>query len=224
MLNSLGRLVLLAGAAALMVSCSSTKIVHSWAAPGATKATVKKVLVLGISSNPSLRRTYEDTFAVELEKLGYKTVSGYLWAPDAANLDRDAITAKIRAEGVTHVLVTRLVRAKDVETYHAPTTVGVSYGYGPGYYGGWGSYYSMGYGAVVEPGYTTVDTVVTLETNFYDASKEKDALVWSGESATWTDQAQTGVEDQLRRPRARLRDAVERHDLGDTPLFLTNSS
>jgi len=84
------------------------------------------------------------------------------------------------------------VRAKDVETYHAPTTVGVSYGYGPGYYGGWSSYYSAGYGAVIEPGYTTVDTVVTLETNFYDASKEKDALIWSGESATWTDQAQTG--------------------------------
>lgn len=192
MRNPLRRLTLAAAAVALMASCSSTKIVHSWTAPGTTKATVKKVLVLGISSNPPLRRTYEDTFSVELEKLGYKSVSGYLWAPDAANLDREAIIAKIRAENVTHVLVTRLVRAKDVETYHAPTTIGVSYGYGPGYYGGWSSYYTAGYGAIVEPGYTTVDTVVTLETNFYDASKEKDALVWSGESATWTDQAQSG--------------------------------
>jgi hypothetical protein len=190
--TQLRRWGLIMAAAFLMASCSATSIVHSWAAPGATKTTVKKVLVLGVSTNPSLRRTYEDTFSVELEKLGYKTVSGYLWAPDAANLDRDAIIAKIKAENVTHVLVTRLVRAKDVATYHAPTTVGLSYGYGPGYYGGWSSYYSMGYGAVVEPGYTTVDTVVTLETNFYDASKEKDALVWSGESATWTDQAQTG--------------------------------
>lgn len=192
MLNGLARLASTAAIVALIASCSSTKIVHSWAAPGVDKTAVKKVFVLGISNNPSLRRTYEDTFGAELERLGYKTVSGYLWAPDAANLDRDAIVAKIRAEGVTHVLVTRLVKAKDVETYHAPTTVGVSYGYGPGYYGGWGSYYTAGYGAVVEPGYTTIDTVVTLETNFYDASKEKDALIWSGESATWTDQAQTG--------------------------------
>jgi hypothetical protein len=181
-----------AAAVALLASCSATKIVHSWSAPGFSKAGVKKVLVLGVSSNPALRRTYEDTFSVELEKLGYQAVSGYLWAPDAANLDRDAIVARIRKENVTHVLVTRLVKAKDVETYHAPTTVGVSYGYGPGYYGGWSSYYSYGYGAIVEPGYTTVDTVVTLETNFYDASKEKDALVWSAESATWTDQAQSG--------------------------------
>lgn len=192
MRNQLSRLTLAAAAVAMTMSCSSTKIVHSWSAPGASKAAVKKVLVLGVSTNPPLRRIYEDTFCVELEKLGYKTVSGYVWAPDAANLDREAITAKIRAENVTHVLVTRLVRAKDVETYHAPTTVGVSYGYGPGYYGAWSSYYTVGYGAVVEPGYTTVDTVVTLETNFYDASKEKEALVWSGESATWTDQAQTG--------------------------------
>ena len=189
---SLRRLGLTAAALVLTASCSSTKIVHSWAAPGVAKTTVKKVLVFGISTNPSLRRTYEDSFSVELEKLGYKTVSGYLWAPDAANVDREAIVAKIKAEGVTHVLVTRLVRAKDVETYHAPTTVGVAYGYGPAYYGSWSSYYGVGYGAVVEPGYTTVDTVVTLETNFYDATKEKEALVWSGESATWTDQAQTG--------------------------------
>jgi hypothetical protein len=65
-------------------------------------------------------------------------------------------------------------------------------GYGPGYYGSWSSYYAVGYGAVVEPGYTTVNTVVTLETNLYDASKEKDALVFSGESDTWTDQAGSG--------------------------------
>lgn len=189
----LRRLTLAGAVLALMASCSSTNIVHSWAAPGATKASVKKVLVFGISNNPPLRRQYEDTFAAELEKLGYKTVSGYLWAPDASHLDRDAIIAKIKSEGVTHVVVTRLVKAKDVETYHAPTTVGVSYGYGPGYYGGWYPYYSAGYATVIEPGYTTVDTVVTLETNFYDASKgDKDALVWSGESATWTDQAQTG--------------------------------
>jgi hypothetical protein len=44
----------------------------------------------------------------------------------------------------------------------------------------------------MSPGYTTVNDVVTLETNFYDAAKEKDALVYSGQSETWTDQAQSG--------------------------------
>jgi hypothetical protein len=183
----------LAGAASVLVAaCSSTKMVHSWSSPGFNKQTVKKVLVLGISPNAALRRTFEDSFSVELEKRGYQAVSGYLWIPDATNLDRDAIIARIKAENVTHVLVTRIVGTKEVVTYHAPT-VAVGYGgYGPGYYGSWSTYYTVGYGAVMDPGYTTVNDVVTLETNLYDASKEKDALVYSGESATWTDQAQSG--------------------------------
>lgn len=189
----LRRLALACAATVLVASCSSTNMVHSWSTPDFNKETVKKVLVLGISPNTALRRTFEDSFSVKLEKLGYQAVSGYLWIPDATNLDRDAIITRIKAEHVTHVLVTRVVGTKEVVTYHAPTTVAVGYGgYGPGYYGSWSSYYTVGYGAVMDPGYTTVNDVVTLETNLYDASKEKDALVYSGESATWTDQAQSG--------------------------------
>jgi hypothetical protein len=47
-----------------------------------------------------------------------------------------------------------------------PTTVAVVTGYGPGYYGSWSTYYTVGYGAVMDPGYTTANDVVTLETNF----------------------------------------------------------
>lgn len=193
------RLMSIAAAGVFLVTaCVSTKMVHSWVLPGFNKESVKKVLVLGISPNAALRRTYEDSFSVELEKRGYQAVSGYLWAPDAANLDREAIIAKIHAEHVTHVLVTRLVKSKDVETYHSPTVMSVGYGgYGPGYYGSWSTYYSAGYGAVVSPGYTTTNTVVTLETNFYDAAKEKDALVWSGESDTWTDQSESGTNSNI---------------------------
>jgi hypothetical protein len=193
-MNTLLRRVAVAVAAPILVAaCASTKMVHSWSAPGFNKETVKKVLVLGISPNAALRRTFEDSFSVKLENLGYQAVSGYLWIPDATNLDRDAIIARIKAEHVTHVLVTRVLDTKEVVTYHPPTTVAVGYGgYGPGYYGSWSTYYTVGYGAVMDPGYTTVNDVVTLETNLYDASREKDALVYSGQSDTWTDQAQSG--------------------------------
>jgi hypothetical protein len=196
-MRNLFRVSGLATAALILVAaCSSTKLVHSWSLPGFKSTTVKKILVLGISTNPAIRRTFEDTFVEDLKKLGYTAVPGYLWAPDATNVDRDAMAAKIRENNVTNVLVTRMVASKDVETYYAPTAVGVGYGgygvYGPAYYGSWSGYYSYGYTTMVSPGYTTTNTVVTLETNFYDASKEKDALVWSGTSETWTDQAQSG--------------------------------
>ncbi len=187
-------LTLILLASILAASCTTTKMLQSWTLPGFDKKGVKKVLVLGVSPNPSLRRLYEDSFSVKLENLGYQAVSGYLWAPDGTSLDKqkDAIIARMKKEGVTHVLVTRLASAKEITTIHAPATVSVGYGWGPSYYGSWSSYYSVGYTAMASPGYTTVDNVVTLETNFYDASREKDALVWSGESETWTDTGESG--------------------------------
>jgi hypothetical protein len=86
------------------------------------------------------------------------------------------------------MFVTRVVSGtKLVVTYHARPRWGFELATRF-----WSSYYTVGYGAVMDPGYTTVNDVVTLETNFYDASREKDALVYSGESATWTDQSQSG--------------------------------
>jgi len=174
---------------ALTASCTArTELVTSWAAPGASKASVKKVLVLGISQDNGIRRRFEDDFAAKLIGRGYQAIAGYQWAPDASKLDKAALADRIHAEGVTHVHVTRLVGKKTVATEVPATVTTVGYApYGPGWYGGWGSYWSVGYGAVVTPGYTTVNDVVTLETNFYDASKEKDALVWTGQTETWMD-------------------------------------
>jgi len=42
---------------------------------------------------------------------------------------------------------------------------------------------------VVSPGYVYTNNVVTLETNFYDSSKEKDSLLWSGQSETTLSQS-----------------------------------
>jgi hypothetical protein len=180
----------------LVASCASTKMTKSWVAPGYSKKSVKKVLVLGVSGNQLLRRLYEDSFAVELEKLGYQAVSGYLWAPDATNLDKDAIIARMKTENVTNVIVTRVISLKEVVSYDGPTVavgVGVGYGgFGPAYYGSWSTYYATGYAAIADPEYSTVNDVVGLETNFYDASRVPDALVWSGTSQTWTDQSRSG--------------------------------
>jgi len=187
MRRALGLAVL---ALTLAAACTTrTTLVTSWAAPGATKESVKKVLVLGISQDNGIRRRFEDDFASRLIGRGYQAIAGYQWVPDASKLDKDALVQRIHTEKVTHVLVTRLVGKKTVATEVPTTVTTVGYApYGPGYYGGWGTYWSVGYSSVVTPGYTTVNDVVTLETNFYDASKgEKDALIWTGQTETWMD-------------------------------------
>ncbi|MEA3232408.1 MAG: hypothetical protein U9Q05_11705 [Thermodesulfobacteriota bacterium] len=48
------------------------------------------------------------------------------------------------------------------------------YGYGYGYYG----YYGRTYDTIYQPGYTTEDTIVKLETTVFDVESEK--MVWAG--------------------------------------------
>lgn len=181
--RSAARGVATAVAALAIAGCNSTSMLHTWSAPDFQKTSVKKLLVMGVAKDGATRRTFEDGFVARLKELGYEAVPGYLWAPDATTINRDAIVEKIRSEHVTHVLVTRVANVREVQST-VPATV--YYPYGPAYYGGWYSYYSWGYGAVVSPGYTVTNQVVTLETNLYDTSRaENDAIVYSGTSETW---------------------------------------
>jgi hypothetical protein len=167
-------------------SCAPrTKMLNSWTEPSFQHGTVKKVLVLGIAQNPSVRRQFEDDFVTSLKSLGYEAVASYFWLPEVSkDLDRDLLAAKVRENSVTHVIVTRLVDQKTVTSYTPPSyaSVGVS-PYYPGYYGSYYSYWSVGYTTMVSPGYVTEELVVSLETNLYEAATEK--LIWTGLTETW---------------------------------------
>jgi hypothetical protein len=180
------RTILGVAVALWLAGCSSSlKLVRSWADPGLSEGMVKKVFVIGVAQNDGVRRHYEDTFVELLQKAGCGAVQGYTLVPDPSEVDKQAIGALLKKDGVTHVLVTRLVARRDVESYHPPTYMSVGVGGYPGYYGGWGSYMSVGFSTVASPGYTTVSTVVSVESNLYDVSTEK--LVWSGLSDGYLD-------------------------------------
>jgi len=170
---------------AVAACAPKTTLLSSWLAPGFQPGSVSKVLVLGVAADSSIRRQYEDMFCAELVKLGVAGIPGYKWVPDPGKLDKDALAQRAKAEGVTHVIVTRVVDRQKVETYHPPSTATVGVGYGPGWYGSYGSFYATGYSYVTSPGYVTTNDVVSLETNVYGTAKED--LIWSGMSETWVD-------------------------------------
>ena len=175
-------------ALASAVACSqSMKLVRSWSDPALTEGSVKSVFVIGVSTSNVMRKTYEDTFYLALQSKNLKVLQGYELIPDIQKVDKDAVKAELQKRGVTHVLVSRVVDRKQVEQYHPPTytTVGVGYGGYPGYYGGWGSYMSVGYSTMASPGYTTLHTIVSVESNLYDVNTEK--MVWTGLSEGYPD-------------------------------------
>jgi hypothetical protein len=173
---SLSALVLLAAAAG---ACSSDmKMVRSWVDPDMPKGSVKKIFVLGVTDQGTLRKWFEDTCVSTLKDLKYEAVPGYTLVSDLSNVDKDQVKAQLQQQGFTHVLVTRVVHREDVEQYHPPTYMTVGYGGYPGYYGGWYPYMSMGYSTVASPGYVTTQTVLSVESNLYELNTEK--MVFTG--------------------------------------------
>jgi hypothetical protein len=168
-----------------MAACSpSTTMLNSWSTPNYQAGSIKKIAVLGVAKNAGVRRTYEDRFVEVLKHMKYDAEQSYHFLPDISPGDTLALHTALEQHGFTHVLCTRLIDQKTVETYIPPTVT--SYGYSPmypGYYGSYGSYYSTGYGYSVDPGYVTHDLVVSLETNLYDVRNP--GLIWSGVSQTW---------------------------------------
>jgi hypothetical protein len=159
--------------------CSSNaKMVHSQTTPEFKPGTVRKVYIVGVAEDKGLRRKYEDAFVADLKKRDLDAGVSYEMVPDLSKVDKEAVAASLRKEGYSHVLVTRIVRIEDKETYVPPSTMSVGVGGYPGYYGGWYPYMSMSYGYVTSPGYTTIQRQVGLETNIYDLGNEK--MIYTG--------------------------------------------
>jgi len=174
-------LCLLAGG--LLASCGSTSMVSHWRDPGYTGGKLQKVLVLGVSPNPAGRRQFEDSFGNVLGRQKIQAVSSYVQFPEASSITKEDVESYAKAQGITHIVVARIVDKQTVQEY-VPATVSTYGGYGgyPGYYGGWYPYYSMSYSTVVTPGYTYERTIVTVETNVYDVATAK--MIWNGMSNT----------------------------------------
>lgn len=169
-------------AAGLLASCSSTTMIAQWADPSYTGGKMQKVLLMGVSPNFSGRRMFEDSFSNILSKRKIQTVSSYQQFPEVENINKEAVEAFAKEQGITHILVARIVDRQTVQEYVPPSVTTVYSPSYPGYYGGWYPYYSTSYATVVSPGYTYERTIVTVETNVYDVGTTK--MIWNGMSDT----------------------------------------
>lgn len=167
--------MLLALIALLLGGCASTTLSNSWVNPDYKEPPLKKVMVVGVSSQPALRRTFEDELVKELKAAGVEAVASYNFIPEDGKAEEARVSKAVKDAGVQGVLITRFVRV-DVNTQVPPAyppTWGMGY-YG-GYAGAWGGYYDP-------PMVTQTDTLV-LETSLYGVDESH--LLWSGTTQTF---------------------------------------
>lgn len=157
-----------------MGGCATTSLTSSWKDP-AYSGQPRKVLVIGVSRKPVIKRMFEDEYVRQLKERRMPAVAGYTVMPDAKQNDHTVIAAKMKEQGADAVLFTRLASKKTVLT-----KVPGSFSVQPSYYGNWRDYYAYGSQVMYTPGYTAEDEYALIETNLYDAVNDK--LIWSANS------------------------------------------
>lgn len=182
----------------LITSCASTKLRAVWKDEN-YRGRLDKVLVIGVSEKPVVRRVFEGEFARQLQVRGVSAVPSHTLFATPELLDKDSIISEVERLKIDGIIVTRLVEKIQVETYVPGETYVVPQrghhietleAYVPGQtyvvpqvHHNWHGYYQQGYTAVHTEGYTVTDEIVVLETNLYDARTEK--LIWSALSETF---------------------------------------
>jgi hypothetical protein len=168
-----------------LVGCASTNISSVWKDPAPSGTPFKKVMVISMAQDASVRRVAEDSFVRSLPK-NVTGVASYTVLGNTDMRDTTSVVQQVKASGVDGAIVYRLVSV-DKQTSYVPGTTTVVGGYGyPGYgypyYGSFGGYY--GYGAAVSysPGYLVEEQIIQVEANGYSLADEK--LVWSARSET----------------------------------------
>ena len=171
------RLLAVAGLA-LLTACASTTIVDQWESPRYSGGPFKRLLVVGITKEATVRRIFEDEFVRALRVRGTDAVAGYMLIPEDGQVDRPRLERAVKESRADGVVITRVLRVEK-KTQVVPGTP-VLPGFGTDVYG----HYGTGWGGIWT-GYASPPAVfqydeVKAETKLFDARNA--ALVWAAQS------------------------------------------
>jgi hypothetical protein len=157
--------------ALVAAGCASTRVIHQWSNPDyASPPRFKKLMVIGISQQQSIRRSFEDEFVTRLKAAGVDAVPGYRFITEEGPVEEPRLREAVAQAGADATLVTRLVRMEQryqVSPSYYPPPPG--FGFYRGYAGAWYGYY--------DPQVYPYEVYIS-ETSLYDTAKN--VLVWSG--------------------------------------------
>jgi hypothetical protein len=171
----------------LIVSCASTRLTETWVDQNQQGKPLSDILVIALTDDEEVRRSFERKFVAQLEALGAEAISSakVISMPADQKLEKDVILKVVREFQNDGVIITHLVDLEEKEVYTPPPRPRREYY----------SDYSLVHRYTHEPGHYSSNTLVHLETNLYDAKTEK--LVWTGKSETWNPQSDEQMIDEV---------------------------
>lgn len=174
------RRFLAAGAAAAtlaLAGCASTTIRDSWSDPAFQGPPFKRVLVLGVSSDMTNRRVFEDIMAQRLAQSGVEAIQAYRFLPESGKVSEAELDRAVQQSGADGLVMSRVRnvdRRTSVSTQMVP--MGPSMGpWGPGWYGMYAGWFPV----------TEVRQydIAVVETSAFSTQGRR--LVWTGMTETY---------------------------------------
>ena len=160
-----------------LAACASTELVNQWSNPAYTSPSFKKVMVIGVTKQAGIRRTFEDEFVAQLKAAGVNATPSYLYIPQDGPVGEAVLKQALKEAAADAMIITRLVRVQQkteiAPGYYPPDPAMAVH---PLYTTAWNDYY--------EPPIVYRSEVYTCETSLYDTLKNR--VVWSGTAQTTT--------------------------------------
>jgi hypothetical protein len=168
--------LILLGAVAVAGCAGPTRIVQEWQDPAYAGGPFKRIFVIGITHDATVRRVFEDAFCAELRSRAVECVQSYTLVPEDGIASReryDGAVAKARADGVFIARVLRVERRTEIIPT-APVPFGGAYGF-----------YGSAWGGPLFMGYAVPPTVVQIDQAFVESrlfAVKSDQPVWTAQS------------------------------------------
>jgi hypothetical protein len=153
----------------LLAGCATSKLVRREANPEYVGKPLKSVMVVGVTADEIVRRTFEDRVVALLGQRGIKGIPGYSAVGRRGKVEEAELRQAIARSGAEGVMITRVIRIDRSSTTVPGSTVDV------GFYG----YYAGVWQTVSTPAQTLTGSTWTVsETRLFDA--RNGALAWTG--------------------------------------------
>lgn len=154
-------------------ACTSTKVTSSWKAGNTQIQRDQKIIVMALvpEKERTLRAQMEGYTVEELQKKGYNAVSSLKeYGPQAfEKMKEKQVLDKLRESNANQVMTITLTD-KGKEKSYVPGNMGY---YPPFGYYRFSPYYSMWNARMYSPGYYTINTRYSWESNLYDLKGEQ---------------------------------------------------
>jgi hypothetical protein len=158
-------------ALALLAGCATSRLISQQSNPDYVGKTFKSVMVVAVTSDELIRRTFEDRMIALLGKRGLKGIPAYAAVGSRGQVEEADLRQAIARSGAESVLVTRVTRVDR----SSGTVPGATVMVGVGFYG----YYSTVWQTVnVSAQKITGPSWTVSETRLFDA--KNGVLAWTG--------------------------------------------